>query len=315
MAAAVAGSTMEERSRGRASGRPGGETAKAIPKPPRRSRQCAIAIRHRGSTPRGSAASMLGRGCQPFNHLPRCRPPPHPRPRTHAGFAIAVQPVREVRSVIRHHKLRSVASHATISLAAALALVSCSNDQDPTGDPTSAVPSTSSPTTTPTDEPTRPAWMDKYTEKEIAAYEEALDRWSTYEQRSEPIWATGKATPAARQLFQEFLPSPLWQDLFANLETYEQVEVRVPHPPAVLWTRANRIELGNGTGSVTIQECVDLTAQETTQYGKPVDFPKPFRKPIIRTIVMDKPTGHPWLIYEYPYPSVDDFQRCNGGEQ
>ena len=203
------------------------------------------------------------------------------------------------------------------STAALVSLAACSpgSDADPTGIPTTTSSSSATVTPTPTATPSEPAWRDEYTDKQLAAYDEALDRWATFEQRAAPIWARGAASPAAEQLFREFLPSPLWQDLFATLSTYEEVDIKVPNPPEVLWSKATRIKMISGQASVTIEECVDLTAQKTTQYGEPVEFPKEFRKPIERKIVMGKTSSSlPWLIYEYPIASTKDFERCDESE-
>ncbi|MGK2878541.1 MAG: hypothetical protein ACSLFF_08205, partial [Solirubrobacterales bacterium] len=81
--------------------------------------------------------------------------------------------------------------------------------------------SPSSPSTSTSPAPTTPAWQSKYTKEQIAEYEAALDRWSTYEQRSEPIWAAGKATPAAEALFKKFFLNAIGQ--YQTLQTYEQV--------------------------------------------------------------------------------------------
>jgi hypothetical protein len=195
-----------------------------------------------------------------------------------------------------------------VSVAACLVLVGCAADGDPSDDSTNGATAIGSPTASATEEP---AWRDEYSQAELAAYEEALDRWMTYEQRSAPIWAAGKATPAARELFEEFFPSPLWQELYDRLETFEENEVAVPRLATVFWSRASKIQLEKGTQRVTIEQCVDLTAKQTTQYGKPVPFPKEFREPLIRTIVLDQPEGYPWLIYLYPNQSVDGVRRCD----
>lgn len=155
------------------------------------------------------------------------------------------------------------------------------------------------------------AWRDEYTQGELAAYDSALARWTEYEMRAAPIWAQGKATQAAEALFQEYLASPTWQIVLDRLETYERVKVRVPRPPEIFWSRPARISVRNGGASVAIEQCVDLTAQGTTQYGEPVEWPKVFRKPVVRELVLDQRADGPWLVTSNEPPNVDRFTRCS----
>lgn len=148
--------------------------------------------------------------------------------------------------------------------------------------------------------PSEPAWQDKYSQQQIDAYEAALDRFEIYEQRSEPIWRRGKATPAAEELFREFFASPAWMRAYSTLETYEQSEVKTAGTPDVLWSRAGEIR---ATTYVLVRQCVDHTVQTTTQYGKEVRPRKKFQRPVIREIQLSKPKGFDWLIYR-----LDDIQ-------
>jgi hypothetical protein len=175
------------------------------------------------------------------------------------------------------------------AVAACLVLAGCAADEDPSGDSTNGAVS-STPSLSPTDEP---EWRDEYTETQLAAYEEALDRWMTYEQRSESIYSRGLATPAAEELFKEYFSSPLWQDKFEELQTFEQVEVTIEGVPEVYWSKA--LEVTAGAKSVMIQQCVDYTTVITTQWGKEIARSKP--KPQLRTLYLSRPQGYDWLIY------------------
>jgi hypothetical protein len=71
-------------------------------------------------------------------------------------------------------------------------LTGCSDsdgDADSSSESSSGSPTGSA---SPTD-----SWRSEYDDEQLAAYEAALGRWDEYETKSEPIWAAGKATPAA----------------------------------------------------------------------------------------------------------------------
>ncbi|MGL5826814.1 MAG: hypothetical protein ACRCYU_18685 [Nocardioides sp.] len=172
----------------------------------------------------------------------------------------------------------------------ALTLAACGGDDEPTSTPTSASTPATSPTQT--KDPAE-AWKAKFTPKKLKAYDAALQRWESYESRSEPIYAKGQATPAAQSLFKEFFPSPLWQNKFGQLKTYEQAKVKMIGTPSVYWSRAKSIS-DQGT-SVEIEQCIDYTLVERTQNGQPIKRPSP--TPQLRTLQLSKPKGFNWLIY------------------
>ena len=156
---------------------------------------------------------------------------------------------------------RSCSGIATAGLIGALLLSACTSERS---EPPTEATATES---TPVDEPTvdgtdQASWRDEYTASELAAYEAALQRWTEYEVRSEPIWATGKANAEAEALFRQYFPAPNWQAQLEKLQTYEEAQVRVTGLPSVQWSRAARIKIGGTTGSVSITQCVDyLTAE------------------------------------------------------
>lgn len=174
------------------------------------------------------------------------------------------------------------------------ALTGCVNDEPegaPDGDPTSAAPTPteSSPTET------TPAWQAKYSKKEIAAYEAASDRFASYEQRSEPIWRKGEATPAAEQLFKEYFYG--WQNQLSRLRLYEEANVEVHGTPTVLESRPTRIALSKRGEGVTVRQCIDWSTSELLQNGE--QAPGAPDGPRLRQIELGRSVGEkpmPWRM-------------------
>lgn len=191
------------------------------------------------------------------------------------------------------------AATATI-LCAGLALAAgCQSNGNGEAKPLPAAESsTTTPTETTSPSPTKtiqPAWQNKYSKKEIAAYEAALDRFTTYEQRSEPIWRRGKATPAAEQLFKEYFADGAWQREVSRLRSYEQANVEVHGTPTVLRSRATRVAVSETGGSITIRQCIDYSTSQLLQDGQ--QAPGAPKSPRIRQVVLDRSTGEGvWLI-------------------
>lgn len=197
--------------------------------------------------------------------------------------------------ILRRYALKGVALYALTLLATA-----CAGDGEPETAPTdpaaSATTSVSSePVTEPSPTSDPEAWRHQYTPSQLEAYEAALRRWESYEARAEPIWAKGKATPAAEDLFKEFFPDPAWRGYFDRLETYEEVGVKSEGIASVYWSRAKSVS--NQLTSVQIVQCVDYTTIEGTQRGKRVPRPAWLETPQLRTLQLSKPDGYDWLIY------------------
>ena len=186
------------------------------------------------------------------------------------------------------HLLRRATAAATVCTGLILT-AACQNSEDvpkplpPVETSTSTTPS-ESPSTSPTQPP---AWQAKYTKQEIAAYEAALDQYATYEQRSEPIWREGKATPAAEQLFKEYFLG--WQNQLSRLRLYESSEVQIHGVPTVLDSRPTRVALSKDGQSVTIRQCVDFNPVSTFQYGDRAPSVKDKTRP--REIVLSRSVG------------------------
>lgn len=161
-----------------------------------------------------------------------------------------------------------------------LGLTGCQNDNQP--DPIPEATETTSPVASETTEPT-PSWEGKYNEKEVQAYKDALARWEEYETRSEPIWAKGKATPAAQELFKEYWST--WAPVFLRLQTYEENGLAVSGTADVLTSKASLIDL-TGQKRVIIKQCVDPSPITVSENGK--DDPPGKQSPYIRTITLDQ---------------------------
>jgi hypothetical protein len=174
-----------------------------------------------------------------------------------------------------------------------LGAAGCGGEDEPAPN---AEPTISGSPTEPT-EPTStaPAWESKYTDVQLEAYEAALARWETYENRSEPIWAEGKATERAEAFFKQYFPSPQWQGYYNRLVTYEQVDVQIEGLADVHWSKPKSVSKDGR--SVVIDQCVDYTTITTTQRGELAQPVKWQQRPNLRTINLEKPEGHDWLIY------------------
>jgi hypothetical protein len=165
-------------------------------------------------------------------------------------------------------------------------------------------PSETPPSSSPS--PTEPAWQDDYSQKQIAAYEAALERFETYEQRSEPIWRRGKATPGAEELFKEYFIEGYWQSQQSKLRIYEEAEVSTSGLAKVLWSRPTHVS----NGVVRIRQCVDYRPTTTTQRGEETRPVKSRQRPVIRLIGLSKDGGTPWQIYELVTEPRGKDQPC-----
>lgn len=178
---------------------------------------------------------------------------------------------------------------ALVALTLATGLTACSGDKK---DPE---PQTTDSTTSAEPTPTEAAWEDAYTKKQLDGYKAAFQRWESYLQRSESIWAKGEATLQAEDLFKEYFPDPAWRNVLGQLKSYEQVDVKTQGQARVYWSRAK--EIGKNGLSVTIEQCVDYSAGKTTQRGQVVEVADWAKEPRLRVIDLSKPEGYGWLIY------------------
>jgi hypothetical protein len=187
---------------------------------------------------------------------------------------------------------RRTATTAAALLAVTLGAAACDGADEPgaSADPTiSLSPTPTDPTTS------AAAWESKYTDRQLDAYKAALARWETYESQTEPIWAEGKATHRTEELFKQYFPSPVWQSYQQRLATYEQVHVHIEGIPELYWSKPKSISKDGR--SVVIDQCVDYSKITTTQRGEPAPPVQWQQRPNLRTISLEMPKGHDWLIY------------------
>jgi predicted small lipoprotein YifL len=183
--------------------------------------------------------------------------------------------------------------NALVAVALTGALTACGDNDEPDPIPEAETSSTTSPTE-PTETATTPVWEDDYSPKQLQAYESALQRFESYEQRSESIWAAGRATAVAEDLFKEYFPSPYWQSQYDLLVTYEQSDVKTTGLATVYWSRPKTV--ANNALSVEIRQCVDFAEVEVTQDGKRIEGTKWTTKPHLRAVHLSKSKGYGWLI-------------------
>lgn len=159
-----------------------------------------------------------------------------------------------------------------VAVALALTAAACTKDK-PVEEPSAAPSASPSPSATP-----RGAELSA---EQQADYEKALARWTEYTVRSEPIWATGKFTPEALKLFQEYwVAYPLPAD---ELETYERSGITVSGIAEVKQSWPAKVTSKNGIVKVVIKECIDvspITFAPAAQ-GEPAD-------PYVRTVTLDR---------------------------
>lgn len=199
-----------------------------------------------------------------------------------------------VAAILRRYAIAGVAL-TSLSLVTSACAGNGDAEPAPTGaPPSSATASTSEPpTASPTPTLDADSWESKFSAAQLKDYEAALQRWQSYESRSEPIWAKGEATSAAEKLFKEFFPHPAWMDYWERLQGYEEINVKVSGTPTVYWSKAKSVSARGR--SVQVQQCVDYTPVARTQAGDEISRPTP--EPQLRTIFLSQPEGYGWLIY------------------
>ncbi len=204
------------------------------------------------------------------------------------------------------NRYRTKTSTAVITTGAVLlALAGCTNGEDP--DPIPGGTETSAPTTSTTETP-EASWRDEYTAKELAAYEEALDSWTTFVAKEAVILEEGKATPEAKALYEKYYPSSQAEYWIWALEGLEQVNAHYEGVATVSWSISPRIS----ENSVDIEQCTDYTTVRSVQNGEVVPGPRKYlRRPVIRTIRMNRIPERGWMIYQSGIPPKKGVRRCD----
>lgn len=191
--------------------------------------------------------------------------------------------------------LRKPMRHGALASAILAAALTCGGCSEPVNRPT---PTRSSSATTPVPSPA--SWESKFSREQLAAYNQALGKIAEYRAVVKPVWAAGKATPAAKRLFMEFFIP--WQFYYDQLVQYEQAGIQLQVQDTVLDSRASRVELGADGASVSIRQCVDQTGTSGTQNGKAL--PTSFETPQLVDLVVSQADGR-WLISTISDPAED----------
>lgn len=191
-------------------------------------------------------------------------------------------------------RIRRSITTAAILAGLALTVAGCGSDNEPNTLPTeSASSSTPPPSSSPS--PAAPAWQANYTSKQVKAYEEALQRWESYENRSESIWAKGKVTPAAEALFKDYFI--VWQNQLNTLRFYEQVGDKVVGLPTVIRSRPSEVTTFKGGINVTIQQCIDPSTVKV-EHAPGAQVQEKNVGPYIRRISLTKTDAKPYRVSE-----------------
>jgi predicted small lipoprotein YifL len=189
---------------------------------------------------------------------------------------------------MRTHTLRQLITTCFVFSALTFALAACGSKGDPT-----PLPAPTSKTSSSSPSPTTPAWESKYTAEQIQAYNEALARWESYEQRSEPIWAKGKVTPAAEALFKEYWIT--WPNTLNTLRYLEANGVTKSGVPTVVSSQPKKVEEGSKDVTVVIRQCIDDSNVKTVSEAGAPSSTGP-ATPYVRLITMKKVSSTPWRI-------------------
>lgn len=151
----------------------------------------------------------------------------------------------------------------------------------------------------------KPTWRKKYSKAELAAYRKARDRFAAYERRMRPIYARGKATEEAAEIFEEYYVS---SDLaFSVMEGYERKKIRITGKTEVLWSRPVQVDLESDPAVVRIRQCVDLRAVQVFQDGVKLPNSAPAS---LRTITLGSVAGAPYQVVKYRGPETGDAKQC-----
>lgn len=212
--------------------------------------------------------------------------------------------LRVPSSVCRHPSLnwttatvcRRAAVVAVAILAVAATATACGDSQaDPSPSTSPSIPTSSA--------STPPAWEAEFDETQRGWYDEALQTWQEYDRRTAGIWAAGKATAEARQLFEKYLVNP--DKYYEQLRTLEASKITSKGTPKVLWTRAKSITSSKDTDKhgtvVKIEQCEDLKPVTSYQDGEPVEPITPREHPVIQDISVMR-VGKVWKIAAYEVP-------------
>jgi len=192
------------------------------------------------------------------------------------------------------NRLRTAAA-ALATTGLILGLSACSSDNNPSTTPSATKAAPTAPAAT-----DAPDWEAAYSPEQLAAYRKALARYTAYLDESEPVWAAGKATSQAKDLFRKYyIP---WQAYFSQLEQFDQSGIKIARNAEILDSKATRIVLDRKGSSVTIEQCVDAQNIGATQNDKPLA--NAFNTPQLAETEFAEVNGS-WYITQLPADPKD----------
>lgn len=193
--------------------------------------------------------------------------------------------------------VRGRAAIAAVAILAVAATATACGESQADPSPSTSPSAPTSPASTP------PVWESNYDETQMGWYDEALQTWQDYDRRTAGIWAAGKATPEAKELFERYLVDP--DKFYEQLRTLEASKISSKGTPKVLWTRATSITSSKDTDKhgtvVKIEQCEDLKPVTSFQDGEPVEPITPREHPVIQDISVMR-VGKVWKIAAYEVP-------------
>lgn len=193
------------------------------------------------------------------------------------------------RSVHRANAARAgAASVVTAAVSAAVVLTGCDG---PSASPSpTLMPSASATMVAP------PSWEADFDAAELEFYREAEQLAGAYEAKAQPIWAAGKATQAAKELFQDNLLT--WRTAWARLEQLERQGIQIARAPRVLSSQAEGVTLlSDDAGEAKILRCVDATDLGGTVNGEPLQ--EGTTKPVRQHVTAARDTSGSWRFSDF----------------
>jgi hypothetical protein len=192
---------------------------------------------------------------------------------------------------------RAAAVAAAFTLAVTL-LGACDTPSDPSN-------ATSEPTSASTRSAPTPTWRSDFSATEVAAYDEGLAWFEAYDLEEEAILREGKATPEAKQLYQENRTD--WRAAWRDLQLYEKQKIVFPRRPEVLSTEPAVIRIGDDKeASLRINRCVDSRVVKATMNGEPLEVANDF--PTKQTVALNRYGDGSWRVLTVKTSG----ERCGG---
>jgi hypothetical protein len=178
-----------------------------------------------------------------------------------------------------------------------LTCASCDQSDSPTTAPSSpSVRTTSPPTTTsPSSSPTVPPYLSGYPADERTAYDGAVRAYAAFSDREAKIFATGKATPAAKRFYVRY--SGDWLTYWNQLRQRERDKLRIVGRGHTLRVRPVAINLGkDGSGTVELRVCG--IARGVKAFQGSTEIPQPTPKPwLVRVKVIRLKGESRWRVF------------------